>query len=55
MATKTTATETQKTEPTVSVTLLKPHTHKGVVLPVGEKIDVTEKTAVWLKAHGVIQ
>lgn len=40
---------------TVSVTLAKPHTHQGVLLPKGAQIDVGAHLVPWLEARGVIE
>lgn len=39
----------------VSVTLTKPHTHKGVDHPTGATIRVDAATAKWLADNGVIE
>ncbi|HYE35504.1 DUF7210 family protein [Methylocaldum sp.] len=39
----------------VTVALKKPHSHQGVDRKHGEKIDVTEAQATWLKELGVIE
>lgn len=38
----------------VSVTLAKPHTHRGEQLPKGAQIQVRENLVPWLKDRGVI-
>ncbi|WP_240097666.1 DUF7210 family protein [Thermomonas flagellata] len=39
--------------PNLSIELLKPHTHAGKRLAVGERLDIHEASARWLIAQGV--
>ncbi|MCI1192352.1 hypothetical protein MOJ79_10910 [Calidifontimicrobium sp. SYSU G02091] len=39
--------------PNLSIELLKPHTHAGKRLAVGERLDLPEASARWLIAQGV--
>lgn len=46
--------KTEKKAPVIEVTLLMPHTHDGKPCGKGDKINVTEAKADWLRNRGVI-
>jgi len=45
---------TDLSKPTITETLLKEHTHDGVLKPAGAKIEVTAPERAWLIEQGVI-
>jgi|GEM_PF-1934386 len=46
--------KTEKPATTLEVTLLMPHTHGGQPCKQGDKINVTEAQANWLRNRGVV-
>ncbi len=47
--------KTEETPKRVEVTLIAPHEHRGQPHDAGDKIEVTERQAEWLKQQGKIE